>query len=123
MAVDWITIGLSILIFTMNLVTLLILFRIKSRISGRLNLFFIYFFGAILFLILLRLQDILKNSAILNIIYSRQILAFFLSLFLFLAVYNLYKSVIYFSGGNKREKMKQHFKTYRNKLRKKIAKY
>ena len=123
MAVDWITIGLSILIFTMNLVTLLILFRIKSRISGRLNLFFIYFNGSILFLILLRLQDILKNSAILNIYYSRQILAFFLSLFLLLAVYSLYKSVIYFSGGNKREKMKQSYKSYRRKLRKKIARY
>ena len=123
MAIDWIVVGLSILIFTMNLVTLLILLRTKSRISGRLNLFFVYFAGAILFLILLRLQDILKNSAILNVYYSRQILAFFLSLFLLLAVYSLYKSVIYFSGGNKREKMKQSYKSYRRKLRKKIARY
>ena len=123
MALDWIVIGLSIFTFLIDLIILIILFKLKSRISGRFNLFFNYFIISIFFLILLRLQSILKNSEILDIYYSREILAFLLSLFLFLAVYNFFRSIVYLAGGNKTEKMKQNYKSYRKKLRKKIARY
>src|SRR3990167_6932721 len=124
MTLDLTGIILALFTFITYLVMLLILFKLKPRISGRLNGFFANFMVEILLLAILKLQNILENAEILIVPYSREGISFLVSLFLLFAVYNFYRCLAYFVNSDvKREKIKQNYRSYKKKLKKKIAKY
>ncbi len=94
MAFDYIGVGISIVIISFYLAILFFLTEIKRRVDGEIGEVTVYATLAIITLILLRIQTILSKADLLNIPYSQEVLALMLALFIFMAIFTLYKGVM-----------------------------
>ena len=94
MALDFIIVGLSLLVFIFYLVILFFLIEITKRVNKKIRITFIYLILAILFLIIRRLQQIFLESQILHFIpYLSEITTLMFAVFLFLAIFNFYREI------------------------------
>lgn len=92
--VDYIIIGISIVIFFFYLMTILISIGIKRRLDNRIGIAFIYIIIAILFLTLRRIQQIFLEIEITNAIpYFNDITILIFALLFFLAIFSFYRSI------------------------------
>ena len=94
MALDYITIGISLVIFIFYLVIFFLLIGIKKRLNKDAGRAFVYLMIALFFLIIRRLQQIFIESSILNpISYSSDIITLIFVIFFFLAIFSFYRSL------------------------------
>lgn len=100
--VDYIVVGISIVIFFFYLTIILMSIEIKRRLEKDAGRAFIYLILAILFLIIRRIQQIFLETEILNTIpYLSDIITFIFAVLLFMTVFSLYKSIKKASGSRK----------------------
>ena len=94
MALDYMTIGLSLLVFLFYLIMIFLLIEIIKRVNRNIRPTFIYLILAILFLTTRRLQQIFIESQILHPIpYSSEIITLVFVIFLFLGILHFYRAV------------------------------
>ncbi|MEK6842819.1 MAG: hypothetical protein AABX84_03300 [Nanoarchaeota archaeon] len=128
MVLDTITVGISIMILLFYFITLFFLLEIKSRIVGKVGYAFLLLIIGVFLLILRRLEYIFFVSDLITIPYFRDFMSLLFSIFLLLASYIFYKSIIDitngrrrgFAGSSKNVKIKYNFSDYKRKLRKTV---
>ncbi len=88
--VEWILVIFSIIILSFYLITLILLFKILSRVKEKTQYSFWLFIVSIFFLSAIRVLDVLKKSEIFFVAHLHEILVALFSLFLFMFVLSFY---------------------------------
>ena len=94
MAFDYVSMGISLVIFVTYLVVFFILFHVSLRASGKLVSSVMYFRIAVLFLIIHRVEIILTDADIMDVPYLEEFTALMVAIVLLLAFVEFYKVVI-----------------------------
>ncbi len=94
MAFDYVSMGISLVIFVTYLVVFFILFHVSLRASGKLVSSVMYFRIAVLFLIIHRVEIILTDADIMDVPYLEDFTALMVAIVLLLAFVEFYKVVI-----------------------------
>ena len=113
MAMDFLSIGISIAMFIIYLGVVITLFYLLPKSTGSLKKFVKYLIAAVFTLILLRIQAILSKAQILIIPYSQEVLALVLCLVLLGMALRLYRTMHKVIKFNKKsqQKRKKSYKT------------
>lgn len=123
MALDFIVIGISITVLLFYLMTLFFLLEIRARISGKSGLAFLLLMFGVLALILRRLEYIFFVSDLITIPYFRDVMSLVFSVLVFFSAYLFYKSITSVTDIPEWNRIRENFKSYRERLRRKIKKY
>ncbi len=101
--IPYIIIGLSLLTLIFYIIVLFFLFEIKKRLKNGINISIGYLTISILFLIIIRINDVLGKAEIFtfNIPYLHESLVVLFSFFLLIAIITLYKNLIGFQNRKK----------------------
>lgn len=113
MALDFISIGIGIVVLIIYLAILFLLFEIKARMLGGIRMSFVYFIIAVLLLIARRIQQIFYQSDLFSVPYLYDLLSILFAILLFLAVYTFYKFVV---GSTKKKKFGNPINKYRGRF-------
>ena len=129
MALDYITIGISIVILLFYFITLFFLLEIRTRIDRKIGKAFLLLVIGVFFLILGRLEYIFFVSDLIKIPYFRDYMSLLFSFFILASAYIFYKGITEVtdggrknSGSSKKTKTKYSFRDYKRKIGK-IARY
>ena len=119
MALDYITIGISLVIFIFYLITFFLLIETRKRLTKEAGLAFIYFMVALFILVIRRLQQIfVKSDMMTTIPYFADFVTLVFAIFFFLAILIFYRSLK--RAGSLGRSVGESFKDYKRNLGRKI---
>ena len=117
MALDWITIGISLVVFVIYIVALFLLVEIKRRVNKKAGIAVIFFMLAIFFLIIRRLQQIfIQSSIVISTPYFPDIVTLIFATLFSLGIFFLYKAIKDVGGSPGNGKAVSIFRNYRKKF-------
>jgi len=119
MTMDYIEIGISIVIFILYLAIILVSLAIKRRLNKEVGGSFLYIIIAILFLTARRLQQIFfKIDLMESIPYFTDILTFIFAFLFFIAIFIFYRAIK--KAGGSRRRIGGNLQEYKRNLGRKI---
>ena len=93
MALNYITVGISLIILVFYVAIFLILILINRRLEGSVRTTFFLLMIGVTFLILRRIEYIFSNTGIISIPYFRDSMSLLFAIILSFATYNFYNSI------------------------------
>ena len=121
MALDYTTIGISIVVFVFYLMTIFTLIEIKKRLNKDVGIAFVYLIIAILILFVRRVQQILLEADIIrySLSYFTDFVTLVFAVLFFIAIFSFYRSLK--KEGGSKESLGEGFKDYKRSLGRKIV--
>lgn len=98
MALDFILVGLSILILVLYITVFLLLILINRRLEGSVKVTFVLLMIGTILLVLRRVEYLFSQSDIISIPYFRDAMSLLFAMILFFATFNFYKNIIGLTG-------------------------
>ena len=114
MTLDYIEIGLGIVILLVYFTILFLLFEIKSRISGKIGIAFTFLVAGTIALIIRRVMFIFRESAIISVPHLTTIFSLIFSLLFLASSYIFYKSITEITDLPKRKTFNKPKQSARN---------
>ena len=115
MALDYVTVGISLVVFIFYLASLFLLFDTRKRLEGSARIALTYFIGAILFLMIRRLAQIFFEAEIIQIIpYFPDIVTLIFAILFSMAASYFHKAIT--SAGRKSKEIRARTKPMGIKL-------
>ncbi len=94
MALDYISVGISLVILIFYLMVILLLFEIKKRMIKEFETSFVYMVAAVIFLAIRRVQQVFVTSQIIESIpYLADIITFIFATLILLSFFSFYKVI------------------------------
>jgi len=94
MALDYVTIGISLIIFVFYLITFFFLIEIKKRLTKEAGIAFVYLILALAILVIRRLQQIfIVTDIVTSIPYFADFVTLIFAIVFFLAIFLFHKSI------------------------------
>ncbi len=119
MALDYITVGISLVIFVFYLITFFLLIETRKRLAKEAGVAFIYFMVALFLLVLRRLQQIfIKSDIITTNPYFADFVTLAFAISFFIAVLVFYRSLK--RAGSSGRSVGESFSDYKRNLGRKI---
>ncbi|MFH1311374.1 MAG: hypothetical protein ABIH65_03130 [Nanoarchaeota archaeon] len=121
MVLDYVTIGISLVIFSFYLMAIFLSINIKRKLTKEVGITFVYIIIALVLLIIIRLQQIFIETEIMKAIpYFIEFSTLIFSVIFFIAIFIFYKNLK--KVGNSRRSASENFKDYKKNLGRKIIK-
>lgn len=117
--IDLIATSFSLIVLISYIIVLFLLFEVKIKCTGKISVAFTYFITTIIFLIVIRILNLLSKSDIFSVPYLHEILVVIMSSFLLMTALSFY-SVLKSVTDRKRKPLN---KKYIEKIRYKTQKY
>ncbi len=117
MALDYVVVGISIVIFAIYVALFFFLIDIKKRVNKKAGIAIIFFMVAIAFLVVRRLQQIFLETEIVSFIpYFTDYITLIFAMLFFFGVFFLHKAVKEAGRPTGRERISDTLKKYKGKL-------
>ena len=114
---DFIVIGMSLVIFIFYLATLFLLIEVKKRLTKEAGIAIVYFILSLVSLIIRRISQIFSESEIIPAVpYFRDLITLVFAILFFLAVFHFKRAIESAARPSVRERVGNILSSYRKKL-------